>query len=84
MWWGCGTMPEYLISYFEMHLKDQYGAAAEIMRIGAHSAAFAIGLGLFMLLCYNEAVRHFDLLTDRFLVIFSRIMSLITPQWKTS
>ena len=54
MWWGCGTMPEYLISYFEMHLHDQYGAGAEILRLGAHTGVFGAALALFFLLTYND------------------------------
>ena len=57
MWWGCGTMPEYLISYFEMHLHDQYGAGAEILRLGAHTGVFGAALALFFLLTYNDTVR---------------------------
>ena len=56
MWWGCGTAPEYLISYFEMHLHDQYGAAMEILRVLAHSLTFGAFLGFVLIYGQNTMV----------------------------
>lgn len=56
MWWGCGTAPEYLISYFEMHLHDQYGAGMEILRVLSHSVAFGVILGFCLIYGQNTFV----------------------------
>lgn len=56
MWWSCGTAPEYLVSYFEMHLHDQYGAMAEMARVGSHCLVFLFGLWLFVIYGFNSNV----------------------------
>lgn len=63
MWWGCGTAPEYLISYFEMHLHDQYGAGMEILRVLSHSLTFGVLLGFCLIYGQNTFVLILILLT---------------------
>ena len=56
MWWTCDTSPEYLVTYFEMHLHDQYGALAEMFRVGSYSLAWCVLLGIFVYFGYNRSV----------------------------
>ena len=57
MWWACGTAPEYLVSYFEMHLHDQYGALHEIVRVWSHHLLFSVCFFAFVLLSNNSNVK---------------------------
>ncbi len=58
-WWYCHVSPEYIFTYYDMHLHDHFGAFREILFVLSYFAATFLIAGVLVAFGQNSSVDFF-------------------------